>query len=98
MSNSPSSDDPTRKSPNRPAQQPASRIGRFDVVKVLGEGAFGRVYLAFDSQLERQVAIKVPKPDALTPEFRDRFLREARATAKIHHPNVCPVHEVGTAG
>ncbi len=81
-----------------PPSPPPARLGRFEIRDLLGEGAFGRVYLAFDPQLERQVAIKVPKPEGLTPDLRDRFLREARATAKIHHPNVCPVHEVGTNG
>ena len=65
---------------------------------MLGDGAFGRVYLAFDPALERPVAIKVPHRDGLTPAFRERFLREARATATIHHPNVCPVYEVGSEG
>ena len=77
---------------------PPARLGRFEIRDLLGEGAFGRVYLAFDPQLERRVAIKVPKPEGLTADLRDRFLREARATAKIHHPNVCPVHEVGSDG
>jgi len=74
------------------------RLGRFEIRQILGEGAFGRVFLAFDPQLGRQVAIKVPHRDGLTPAFRDRFLREARATATIHHPNVCPVYDVGTEG
>jgi serine/threonine-protein kinase len=74
------------------------RLGRFEVRGVLGEGAFGCVYLAYDPELQRQVAIKVPRPDGLTAAFRERFLREARATATIHHPNVCPVYEVGTEG
>ncbi|MCI0701492.1 MAG: protein kinase [Planctomycetia bacterium] len=72
------------------------QIGRFVIRALIGEGAFGRVYLGFDPELERQVAIKVPKPEGLTPEHRERFIREARATAQIHHPNVCPVYEVGT--
>lgn len=74
------------------------RLGRFELRELLGEGAFGRVFLAFDPELERQVAIKVPHRDGLTPAFRERFLREARATATIHHPNVCPVYDVGTEG
>ena len=73
-----------------------TRIGKFEVRALLGEGAFGRVFLAFDAELERQVAIKVPKPEGLTTDLRERFIREARATAKIHHPNVCPVYHVGT--
>lgn len=81
-----------------PDVQLPSRIGKFEIKGILGEGAFGRVFLGFDAELERQVAIKVPKPEELTADLRDRFLREARATAKIHHPNVCPVYEVGTEG
>jgi hypothetical protein len=75
-----------------------AKLGRFRITQTLGEGAFGRVYLAFDPELERQVAIKVPHRDGLTPQFRDRFLREARATATIHHRNVCPVFDVGQDG
>ena len=73
-----------------------ARIGRFEVREVLGAGAFGRVYRGFDAELRRDVAIKVPKPEALSADFRERFLREARAAATIRHPNVCPVYEVGT--
>lgn len=80
-----------------PADAPA-HIGRYEVRAVLGEGAFGRVYHAFDPQLHRDVAIKVPHAGALTPDLRERFLREARAAATIHHPNVCPIHDVGTDG
>lgn len=80
----------------RPAAQP--QIGRFEIRRMLGEGAFGRVYLAFDPSLDREVAVKVPHSVGLTTEFRERFLREARATAKIHHPNVCPVYEAGVEG
>ncbi len=79
---------------------PASpvRLGRFVIRELLGEGAFGRVFLGFDPELERLVAIKVPHRDGLAGGVRERFLREARATATIHHPNVCPVYEVGTDG
>jgi serine/threonine protein kinase len=73
-------------------------IGGFQILALLGEGACGRVYLGLDLKLNRPVAIKVPLRDRLTPEFRDRFEREARATATIHHPNVCPVYHVGTEG
>src|SRR5262249_22757115 len=60
------------------------------------EGAFGFVYHAHDPNLDRHVAIKVPRAGALTSaRQRERFLREARAAAKLHHPNICPVYEVG---
>ncbi|MBP3958589.1 SEL1-like repeat protein [Gemmata sp. G18] len=91
-----------RTGPSAPARSiPGTRpvrIGRFEVRALLGEGAFARVYLGFDLELEREVAIKVPKVDELTPEFRESFLRENRLAAIIHHPNVCPVYEVGTDG
>src|SRR4051812_34771266 len=88
----------------RPADRPAgpgipNRLGRFEVRDLLGEGAFGRVYRGFDPELRREVAIKVPHPHCLMiGGFRERFLREARAAATIHHPNVCPIHDVGAAG
>lgn len=77
-----------------PTPQKVTRIGRFEVVKLLGTGAFGRVYHARDPELRRDVAIKMPRLETLTPEFRERFLREARAAATIRHPNVCPVYDV----
>jgi serine/threonine-protein kinase len=80
-----------------PPATPA-RIGRYEVRQVLGEGAFGRVYRGFDPELHRDVAIKVPHPHGLTLAFRERFLREARATATIHHPNVCPVYDIDSDG
>jgi predicted Ser/Thr protein kinase len=71
-------------------------IGRFQIRALVGEGAFGRVFLAYDPQLDRQVAIKVPREGVLaSPEEIERFLREARAAATLQHPNVCPMHEVG---
>ncbi len=73
-------------------------IGRFEILARLGEGAFGTVYRARDSKLDREVAIKVPRPEALDDGYDlNRFLREAQAAATIHHPNICPVHEIGEA-
>jgi serine/threonine protein kinase len=68
-------------------------IGRYRLERMLGNGAFGRVYLAFDPEIERHVAIKTP---ILAPDSHRAFLREARAIADIHHENVCPVYDVGT--
>ncbi len=71
-------------------------IGRFRVLEPLGRGAFGTVYKAQDPQLERIVALKVPRAGALpTAEEQERFLREARSAARLGHPGIVPVHEVG---
>jgi WD40 repeat protein/tRNA A-37 threonylcarbamoyl transferase component Bud32 len=73
-------------------------IGRFEVKQTLGSGAFGIVYRARDPQLDREVALKVPRPELIDDEGkRERFLREARAAATLRHPNICPVFEVGEA-
>nr|MBC8288762.1 serine/threonine protein kinase [Planctomycetota bacterium] len=72
------------------------RIGRYRLGQILGEGAFGRVYLAFDEELERQVAIKVPTAERLrNTEHANEYLTEARTVASLNHPNIVPVHDVG---
>jgi hypothetical protein len=72
------------------------RLGRFRIDRELGRGGFGVVYLAFDPQLARAVALKVPRPDVLpTPQLRERFQQEARAAASLDHPNIVAVHETG---
>jgi eukaryotic-like serine/threonine-protein kinase len=71
------------------------RIGAFGVLRFLGGGSFGTVYLCRDEQLDRLVAIKVPRPDRFTgPEDVDRFLREARLAARIKHPGIVTVFQV----
>ncbi len=76
-----------------PAGSLPKQIGRYLILKELGEGGMGAVYLAEDPQLERRVALKVPK--YADPEALQRFFREAKAAAKLHHPNICPVFESG---
>ena len=72
------------------------KFGRYQIIRALGKGAMGAVYLAEDSQLERKVAIKTPHfEDDPTGELVARFYREARAAATLRHANVCPVHDVG---
>jgi eukaryotic-like serine/threonine-protein kinase len=74
-------------------------LGRFQIRRQLGGGGFGMVYLAYDPQLRRDVALKVPRPEILiTPELRERFRREARAAAGLQHPNLVPLYEVGEIG
>ena len=61
-----------------------------------GRGAFGRVYLAYDDDLQRQVAIKMPTAKRFErPEDADAYLNEARTAASLDHPNIVPVHDVG---
>ena len=69
-------------------------IGHFEVQSVLGEGGFGVVYKAWDSELDRTVAIKLPQRKQ-TNAPTGQFLREAKAAAAIDHPNVVSVYEVG---
>ncbi len=74
-------------------------VGRFEIRSVLGSGAFGKVYRAFDPQLGREVALKVPLEESVKTEAeRSQFLKEARSAATINHPNVCQIHEVGEHG
>jgi serine/threonine protein kinase/WD40 repeat protein len=74
------------------------RFARFSIVKELGTGGFGIVYQVFDPNLERDVALKIPRASAMVdPRWRQRFLREARAMAVLHHPGIVPVHEIGEA-
>jgi eukaryotic-like serine/threonine-protein kinase len=70
--------------------------GRYRLVRVLGEGAFGRVYLGFDEELKRQVAIKVPTAERFRkPEDAEQYLEEARTVASLDHPNIVPVYDTG---
>lgn len=74
-------------------------LGRYRIVRLLGEGSHGLVYLAVDSQLDREVALKVPRVEVLvSSELRNRFLAEAKAAAALSHPNIVPVFESGNAG
>ncbi|MBI4161599.1 MAG: serine/threonine protein kinase [Acidobacteria bacterium] len=77
-----------------------NRIDRFQILRELGQGAMGRVYLAYDPQIHRQVALKTIAPDASQPaeagrEARDRYLREAQAAGRLLHPNIVTVFDVG---
>jgi hypothetical protein len=80
-----------------PADDVPEEIGRYRIENVLGTGAFGRVYLAYDEQLRRRVAIKVPHATLVSrPEDADRYLAEARTVASLDHPHIVPVQDVGS--
>src|SRR5262249_49756905 len=81
------------------AELPWKYLGRFQILRELGRGGFGVVYLANDSRLGRRVALKVPQGHALTDSgLRARFQREARAAAGLEHANLVPVYEAGEIG
>jgi len=75
-----------------------TKIGRFVVVGELGKGGMGVVYAAHDRELDRRVALKVLRAAAATDEERMRMLREGQAMARVTHPNVITVYEVGVEG
>ena len=79
------------------AVNPGSRLGRYEVRSLLGAGGMGEVYLAYDHDLEREVAIKVLTADPNESSERTRrFLQEARASSALSHPNVATVFEIGS--
>ncbi|HVS39253.1 MAG TPA: bifunctional serine/threonine-protein kinase/formylglycine-generating enzyme family protein [Gemmataceae bacterium] len=81
-----------------PLEMPTT-IARYQVRELLGSGAFGAVYRAFDPQLERDVALKVLRPELTASTLAvERFLREAKAAARLRHPHIVPVHDAGRAG
>ncbi|MGA2067654.1 MAG: serine/threonine-protein kinase [Thermoguttaceae bacterium] len=81
---------------SRGAAESQSAPERYQIRAVLGRGAMGTVYRAYDTQLERQVALKIPSSDlGKDPRVWNRLFSEARAVASIQHRNVCPVFDVG---
>jgi predicted Ser/Thr protein kinase len=79
-----------------PALKAGTRIGHYEVVALLGRGGMGDVYLARDTRLHRQVALKLLNAEQHGDTMAaDRFLREARAVASLEHPNICALYEVG---
>ncbi len=73
-----------------------AEFGRYRILKLLGRGGMGAVYLAQDSQLGRQVALKVPFfGGSDSPQRAERFVREARSAAVLQHPNICTVFDAG---
>jgi WD40 repeat protein len=95
----PAGETPREPGPDGQAAARPVQLGRFLIERELGRGGFGVVYLATDPQLGRQVALKVPRPEALvTPELRRRFLREARAAGGLEHPNIVTIFDSGEVG
>ncbi len=81
--------------PDGATTEPAA-VGRYRIVRRIGQGGFGQVYLAHDDALDRPVAIKVPKSERISrPEDVEVYLSEARTVAGLDHPAIVPVHDVG---
>ena len=80
------------------AVEPAmpEKLEYFRIIKVLGQGGMGTVYLADDTRLGRKVALKTLKRElAANPSAKDRFLREARSAARLDHDHIIPIYYVG---
>jgi serine/threonine protein kinase/Tol biopolymer transport system component len=79
-----------------PALERGNRLGAYEIVALIGAGGMGDVYKARDIRLERNVALKVLRPElAERPDARQRFEREARALSSLNHPHICTLHDVG---
>src|SRR5579863_9879003 len=87
----------TPSGPAAPAPPLSATLGRYRIERTLGEGGMGVVHAAFDPDLERRVALKVLRSDAVAADATKRLLNEARAMARLKHPNVVTVHEVSSA-
>ncbi|HXU71221.1 MAG TPA: serine/threonine-protein kinase [Polyangia bacterium] len=76
--------------------RPGDRIGRYVLISSVGQGGMGVVFLAYDPELDRKVALKLLRIGKLGATGKQRLLREAQALARLSHPNVVPVYDVGT--
>jgi serine/threonine protein kinase len=71
-------------------------LGRYEIRSPLGKGGMGEVYLAYDSSLRRQVAVKILPAEFTQNKLRlSRFEREAYAASSLNHPNILTIHEIG---
>jgi len=80
------------------AIEQGSFIGKFEILEIVGEGGFGSVYKARDHELDRIVALKVPKGSAASEINAELFLREAQLAASVRDSNIVAVHEIGRDG
>ncbi len=92
LDDDPPGDDP----PAPPPHSPRTLSGRYRLDELIAEGGFAQVFRAYDTELQRTVAIKVPKPSQL--ESNESFQAEARRVARLKHDNIVPVYDVGLEG
>lgn len=71
------------------------KVGPYEILGRLGTGGMGIVFSAWDSRLQREVAIKLLRDEFLMPDMRERFLHEARAASGLNHPNICTIFDIG---
>ncbi|MCY0989923.1 protein kinase [Nannocystis sp. ILAH1] len=88
---------PEERSPVAEADAPGDRLGRYRLLRVLGQGGMGVVYVAYDEQLDRRVAIKRVRTDSRGSSAHGRILHEAKALAQLSHPNVVQIFEVSAS-
>jgi serine/threonine-protein kinase len=93
-----SSDPRDTSSPPSPLLQPGDRLGPYEIQACLGIGGMGEVYRAIDARLQRVVAIKILRSQGAEPMHREHFEREARVIAKLGHPQICVLHDIGSEG
>ncbi|MBT8400123.1 MAG: protein kinase, partial [Rhodothermia bacterium] len=76
--------------------KPGTTISHYRIIRQLGEGGMGVVYLAEDTRLDRKVALKFLPPHlSMDEESRARFVQEAKAASALNHPAVCTIHDIG---
>ena len=90
------SDETIAPEPRSSSEKTPAKVGRYRIEGVLGKGGFGLVYKAYDEQLQRHVAVKIPHAHLVNkPADAQVYLNEARTVASLDHPNIVPVHDVG---
>lgn len=79
--------------------EPGTKLGRYEIRSLLGAGGMGEVYLAFDTELDRTVAVKIlPEQMALDQDRIQRFVQEAKAASALNHPHIITIYEIGAFG
>ncbi|MEO0437731.1 MAG: serine/threonine-protein kinase, partial [Pseudomonadota bacterium] len=73
------------------------KLGRYEIVELIGEGGMAHVYKAFDPEISRSVALKILKEEHCeSDEYKSRFIKEGRAAGALTHPNIVTIYDVGT--
>jgi serine/threonine protein kinase len=83
-------------SPEKSELEPGRNLGHYRIIRRIGAGGMGEVYLAGDARLERRVAVKIlPTELAQNPDRMGRFIREAKAASTLNHPHIAHIYEIG---